>query len=204
MRDGVGVGHRDARLNQAEAGSSFFIEHRDFAVQNGLLGGHLVAERRRARGTGVRIAGVRCGKWRRTSSWSRKAMARTPSHLISKSQSPVLGGCSARVAFMGSMAAGMGALRAPLRPARWKTPGLAGNGPLGGVAGWGTGWSGWGAEAAPRAGRLSQTRSEAPAVWRLAWRAGRLRAISSWVRPERTRERGPRCPSRGRRTRRAS
>ena len=43
---------------------------------------------------------------------------------------------------------------------------------------------------APRfalAGRLlSQTRSAAPAVLRLVLRAGRLRAISSWVRPEST------------------
>ena len=46
---------------------------------------------------------------RRTSSWSTKAMARTPSHFTSKSQSSPRGRRSASVAFIGSMAAGMSA-----------------------------------------------------------------------------------------------
>ena len=53
---------------------------------------------------------------RRTASCSMKAMARTPSHLTSKSHSSPRGGLSARVAIMGSMAAGMAAWRAPFRP----------------------------------------------------------------------------------------
>ena len=36
MRNRVGVRHRDARLNQAEAGAALVIQHRDLAVQDRL------------------------------------------------------------------------------------------------------------------------------------------------------------------------
>ena len=36
MRDAVGIGHRDARLDEAEAGAAVFIQHRDLAIQNGV------------------------------------------------------------------------------------------------------------------------------------------------------------------------
>ena len=36
MRHRVGVGHRNARLDQAETGAAFVIQHRDLAIQNGL------------------------------------------------------------------------------------------------------------------------------------------------------------------------
>ena len=42
MRDGVGVGVGDARLNQMKARDALLVEHRDFAIENGLLRGDLV------------------------------------------------------------------------------------------------------------------------------------------------------------------
>ena len=117
---------------------------------------------------------------RRTSSLSTKATARTPSHFTSKSQSSPRGTRSAIMAFIGSMAAGISASRAPLRLARsYLGFFLAGTG-LADAAGC--------AEARARlaGGLVAQTRSAAPAVSRFVLRAGRLRAISSWVRPEST------------------
>ena len=57
---------------------------------------------------------------RRTVSFSMKQMARTPSHLTSKSQSSPRGGVSASAAFMGVMAVGMAAFTAPLSEAGLK------------------------------------------------------------------------------------
>src|ERR1017187_7018470 len=134
---------------------------------------------------------VNSGYWRsqrrplrevtRSSSRSINAMARTPSHFTSKRHSAPPGGCAARVASMGSMAAGMAALRAPFTAARSVFS-------LGFEARDAGGFGSGGAEVrAFLAGRLeAHTRPVSPAVWRLVLRAGRLRAISSWVRPEST------------------
>ncbi len=81
---------------------------------------HRAPPARRPRGAGsrpVRDTAARSAAplrdCRRTSSFSMKAMARTPSHLTSNSQSSPRGGWSASVAVMGSMAAGISAWRAP-------------------------------------------------------------------------------------------
>ena len=36
MRHGIGVRNRNARLDQAETGPAFLVQHRDLAVQDGL------------------------------------------------------------------------------------------------------------------------------------------------------------------------
>src|SRR5271166_1376188 len=90
----------------------------------------------------------------RTSSRSINAIARTPSHFTSKSHSAPRGGWLARVASMGSMAAGIAALRAPFTAAR-STFGL-------GLGVRGAGGCGFGAEAG-------------------AFLAGRLEAHTRWV-----------------------
>jgi len=78
---------------------------------------------------------------------------------------------------MGSIASGIWAARAPLTVEGSTADFLC----------LGAGFPAAATLAARFAGRLlSHTRSDAPAVLRLLSRAGRLRAISSWVRPERT------------------
>ena len=42
VRDGVGIGVGDARLDQVEARDAFVVEHRDLAIQHGLARGDLV------------------------------------------------------------------------------------------------------------------------------------------------------------------
>ena len=37
MSDGIRIGNRDARLNEAETGNSVLIQHGDFAVKHGLV-----------------------------------------------------------------------------------------------------------------------------------------------------------------------
>ena len=109
-----------------------------------------------------------------------KAMARTPSHLTSKSHSSPRGMRSAIMAFMGSIDRGHGgelrALEAGevddffLRLAALAAGSARGFAARGRLAG----------------GLVAQTRSDAPAVLRLVLRAGRFCAISSCVRPEST------------------
>jgi hypothetical protein len=46
VRDGIGIGIGDARLNQVKARDAFLVEHGDLAVEDGLLRGHLVRHHR--------------------------------------------------------------------------------------------------------------------------------------------------------------
>src|SRR5437899_2806418 len=104
-------------------------------------------------------------------------MARTPSHLISNSQSSPCGGRSPIDAFIGSIVSGISAALAPLIFDASTFDFFRAGAALLAAA----------VFAARFAGRLlSHTRSDAPAVVRLLSRAGRLRAISSCVRPEST------------------
>src|SRR6185437_2214266 len=103
---------------------------------------------------------------RRTVSLSRKAMARTPSHLTSKSQPSLLGGCSPIIALMGSIDSGIAALRAPLSESRSiLTLRLA---DLTGAV------LAAGADLRAAGLLLAHTRSDAPAVLRLLFLAGRF------------------------------
>src|SRR6185437_13261961 len=116
---------------------------------------------------------------RRTVSLSRKAMARTPSHLTSKSQPSLLGGCSPIIALMGSIDSGIAALRAPLSESRSILSLRLAADLTGAVLA-------AGADLRAAGLLLAQTRSDAPAVLRLLFLAGRFCAISCWVRPEST------------------
>src|SRR5690242_15710077 len=108
-------------------------------------------------------------------------MARTPSHLTSKSQSSPRGARSAMEALIGSIAVGISAARAPLIAETSILDFLRAAAGLSAAAGFAA------ALELCFAGRLlAHTRSDAPAVLRLPSRAGRFRAISSCVRPEST------------------
>ena len=87
------IGHRDPRLDQSEARHAVLIQHGDLAIQDGLLRQRSGGRSRSAPGIAARTSS-RCATSCRTFLSSIKQMARTPSHLISNSQSSPLGGVS--------------------------------------------------------------------------------------------------------------
>ena len=81
MRDRVWVGHRDARLDQAEAGAAFVIQHCDLAVQDGLRCFDMA--RQHAQLGILLVAALSDREKMRSSLSSIKHNARTPSHFTS-------------------------------------------------------------------------------------------------------------------------
>ena len=59
VRHGVGVGVGDARLDEVKARDALLVEHRDFAIEHRLAGGHVVVDHGQLRDTAARSA-ARC------------------------------------------------------------------------------------------------------------------------------------------------